>query len=363
MKAGKIVLIVFLSFIVGLFLIVIGGVVISGWICSTPQILTADGKPEPKSVAVLERIPVGGMDQTMLIRGRNTDNPVLLFLHGGPGMSLMSEYRHSLSALEDHFIVVQWDQRGTGKSYNPFIPDSTMNFRQFVSDAKEVVAYLIKRFGKQKIYLVGHSFGSAIGAQMVSEKPELFYAFVGVGQLVNLWTNEVLSYKYTLEQAQKANDTKALEALKKLEGYPFLGEKCVESLIAERNWLYAFGGGIYGEKDDAKVKAHNDNPEHTAFEAIGNTLGLLKSITTMWSVGLTNLNLFKTATNLNVPVVFCLGRSDYNVPTALAVDYLERIQAPAKELIWFDKSGHWALLEEPEKFIAVLTNVKAKYIQ
>jgi pimeloyl-ACP methyl ester carboxylesterase len=137
----------------------------------------------PNSVAELDRLKIGGVYQYVLIRGDDTANPVLLFLHGGPGMPMMYLAYRFQRPLEAKFIVVQWDRRGAGKSYDPRIATSSMSLKQEMSDTRELVNYLRARFHKRRIYLVGHSYGTLLGVLVVQHYPQLFLAYVGIGQL------------------------------------------------------------------------------------------------------------------------------------------------------------------------------------
>jgi pimeloyl-ACP methyl ester carboxylesterase len=176
---------------------------------STAPIADAQGRPVPGSIAVLEKVTLGGVEQSLLIRGRNVANPVLLYLHGGPGTSELGMVRaYNIPALERHLTVVVWDQRGAGKSFAALEPVSGMNVEQLISDAHELTVLLCQRFDQKKIYLVGHSWGSALGALTVARYPGLYHAYVGIGQAVNIREGERISYEWTLAQAEKAHDSR-----------------------------------------------------------------------------------------------------------------------------------------------------------
>lgn len=139
------------------------------------------------SITSLEKIELGDINQWISIRGRNTSNPILLYLHGGPGTPVMPLFRHFQIPLEDHFIVVQWEQRGAGKSFSWKIPKETMIIEQFISDLHELIEILQKRFNKEKIYLMGHSWGSILGTFTVQKYPELFMHILAlVKQVIQL---------------------------------------------------------------------------------------------------------------------------------------------------------------------------------
>jgi len=148
----------------------------------TPRIRPARKTCPAASIAELEKLPIGGSDQWVLQRSENIDNPVILFLHGGPGTSQLTGNRRNTRELEKSFIVVNWDQRGAGKSYGAIRDAAKMNIDQFVEDTKELTLHLLKKFNKRRIVLAGHSWGSAIGAMAVAKYPELYSCFVGIGQ-------------------------------------------------------------------------------------------------------------------------------------------------------------------------------------
>lgn len=308
------------------------------------------------STALLQYIELGGLKQAVRIAGDDTTDPVLLMLHGGPGfteMALFSEYNKDL---EKKFIVVNWDQRGAGLSYDPDIPDSTMTIQQFVNDAHELVTWLKKKYKKEKIFVLGHSWGSVLGVNLVQRYPEDFYAYVGVGQGVNMFDNESLSFKFTLDTALADKNEEAIKELKAIQKrYPPNGIVQLEDLKIQRKWLGYYGGAIYGEQNANKIFSRikmEDNPLYDAEKAqAGNdfTFPLLFD-------ELMRVNLTKSAPKLEVPVYFITGRHDYNTPFKLVEDYVEILEAPHKEIIWFENSAHWIPFEEPEKVNDVLMN-------
>lgn len=167
---------------VGLFLVSFLAVGLSQWFASTPLITDADGNPLPNSISTLEAVELNGSQHWMTIRGHSTDLPVLLFLAGGPGGSELVMTRRYLSELEEHFIVVNWDQPGTGKSYNA-LPFDALTPERYVSDAHELTLYLRQRFNQEKIYIYGESWGSILAILLVQQYPDLFHAFISTGQM------------------------------------------------------------------------------------------------------------------------------------------------------------------------------------
>lgn len=345
---------------------------------STPAIRGTDGKILPGSIASLEKIRLGGIDQWILMRGQDINKPVVLYLHGGPGGALMPLVRHYTGELEKHAIMVVWDQRGAGKSYSKKIPPESMKISQYLSDAHELVSYLKKRFNKEKIYLIGHSWGSILGMKLIQRYPGDFYAYVGIGQVVNnQYENERLSWEFAYRQAKKYKNEEAIKELTEIgppvEGYyktDFKGGKfTAKGLWRQRKWLGNFGGILHFESDDYEanmkklkktmrksMKTSLCSGEWTLADAMRARRGKKFSIENVWPEVL-KVNLLREVPRVGVPVYFFTGRSDYNTPFELVERYYEKLQAPRKEIVWFEKSGHMLIIEELEKFNSEMMRV------
>lgn len=298
---------------------------------------------------------IGGISQSILVRGESKDNPILLFLHGGPGGSEMPFNFKFNRDLEMDFIVANWDQRGTGKSYNRNIPEESMNINQMVDDAYEVVQLLLDRYGKEKVYVVGHSWGSLLGVYLVQKYPELFHAYVGIGQVVDLEENEIISLNFVREQAKKENNKKAIRQLEAIPDNYWEHKNWFKMLRTQRKWLNEYGGALY-ELDNNDVLFDNYmGPYHNFSDLIfGLIPGMIFSIETMWTE-LMSVDLRQTHHSFDIPVYLFVGRHDYNTPFELAVEYFDLLEAPKKELYWFEKSAHSPNIEEPKKFYKLLT--------
>jgi pimeloyl-ACP methyl ester carboxylesterase len=319
---------------------------------STAPITDAQGRPVPGSIAALELVTLGGVEQSLLLRGRDVANPVLLYLHGGPGTSELGMVRaYNMAALEPHFTVVVWDQRGAGKSFAALQPVSGMTVEQLISDTRELSVLLCRRFAQQKIYLVGHSWGSALGALTVKRHPELYHAFVGIGQAVNMQEGEHLSYQWTLAQAEQAHDSRSIARLKQIGAPPYSGD-VRSKVIAQRAILGKYGGEVHG------------NPRGGLFIVLGCLLkateyswpdrinvfrGIFATMRLMWPQIL-SINLMEQAPELKVPVYFLEGRHDQEAPSILAERYFQMLRAPRKTLVWFERSAHLVNVEEAEAF-------------
>lgn len=313
----------------------------------------------PGSVASLEKVNLGGVDQWILIRSESIDNPVLLFLHGGPGTSELGLLRkYNLPTLEQHFTVVVWDQRGAGKSYKAINPVSGMTIDQLISDTHELTLMLRQRFNQEKICLAGHSWGSALGVLTVNKYPELYFAYVGIGQVVNMVEGERISYKWTLEQAIKADDTKSIKKLKAIGEPPYSG-KWQSKTITERAILGKYGGEVYGNTKGGlfiTLKSLTKATEYSWMDRINFFRGIFASMRLIWPQ-LMKVNLLEQAPELKVPVYFLEGKHDYEVPSILAEQYYIMLKAPSKELIWFENSAHFINAEEAGKFNDVFINL------
>lgn len=326
----------------------------------TPKIKDEKGEVIPTSIASLEQITLGGLKQWILIRSHNVDNPLLLFLHGGPGSAEMCFSHKFERKLEEHYLFVNWDQRGAGKSFSKKIPKESMNIEQFISDAHELILHLMKRFKKEKIVLVGHSWGSMLSVLLLQRYPELFSAYVGIGQATNVTDNEKISHQFTLQEAKKRGNKKAVKQLLELQP-PYFSD--FKQLNTQRKWLNKFGGALYNQTSIwPLIKFLFRAPEYTIRDCFKFLQGTVFSLKSLWELIIQEIDLTKDALKFSVPVYFILGKYDYNTPFELVEEYFKKIQAPKKELIWFEKSAHSPNFEEPEKFDEVMIEKVLKEI-
>ncbi len=323
----------------------------------TFSIKDKQGHDISRSIASLEKVTLGGQEQWILIRGVDTTKPIILFLHGGPGTSNMCLLRKYTDELENHFIVVTWDQRGAGKSYKAINPHSSMTINQFVLDTSELTQLLCHRFNQKKIFLVGHSWGSLIGIFSIQKHPDLYHAYIGIGQIANMQENEKISYDWTLAQATKAKDNQAIKSLAEIGSPPYTGD-WQKKLMTQRRLLGKYGGELYGSSKGAFPLIFSSliyATEYTLIDKVNFFRGIFASNHLLWQE-LLAINLKKQASSFKVPIYFVLGKHDYEVPSVLAEQYFEIIEAPKKELIWFENSAHFSNTEENEKFNDLLIN-------
>ncbi len=303
------------------------------------------------------QVTLGGLKQTVHIKSRDEKNPVLLFLHGGPGVTNRHSVMTTNDDLLDDFTIVAWDQRGTGGSYFG-CDESTLTIDRLTKDAKELVAYLCERFGKEKIFAIGGSWGSLLGTNLIKCYPEKIAAFIGFGQFVDGAKNEELSYNFTLAEAKAAGDEKSVKKLEKL-GAPQNGVYAggFKGMMTQRNIMMKFGGYSKHEGKqsylDAMIKPILKSHEYTIKELYGYVKGYKFVLTKMWpEVAAVNFN--ETHTKFEVPFFILDGTQDKNTPAELVGEWFEKITAPEKELVWFENSGHNPLFDEPEKFKSIM---------
>lgn len=313
------------------------------------------------SIATINSVEIGGIDQCVMIRGADVSKPILLFLHGGPGYSQISYARKYQSELEENFIVVNWDQRGSGKSYSPSIDKDTMTVEQFVADTNDLIDYLLDRFDKEKLYLVGHSWGSELGMYVAQKYPQKLYSFISIGQLVDGKKNEELSYDFTLKMATQNNDEKAIKELTEIGRPPY--ENVVDDMMVQRKWLKKYGGlenGCDTFKDI--IVASIFSPEYSGVDGIKLALGSRFTADFMFPYIFLESSVMEDVPEVDVPVYFCVGRNDYNTPHKLIEEYYNKLNAPTKELIWFEKSAHFPNFEQPELFAETVLKISNKDI-
>jgi pimeloyl-ACP methyl ester carboxylesterase len=295
--------------------------------------------PDSGSIASLEKQQIGGLDQWVLIRGRDRTKPVLLFLHGGPGMPAMYLAHEFQSELERDFVVVHWDRRGAGKSFDAHLHTPAFGVRRTLSDTYELTEKLRVRFHQQRIYLVGHSWGSYLGLLAIREHPEYYSAFIGMGvpagsrEQVRVLRREFLS--------RMATDT----------GNSNLKARLADATMeVSEDDLFECGGELYASRSFWPIlKAGLTAPEYTLRDAMNVKKGAdLVNHEMKYDVvpGL----LEGEISRVQVPVFFFLGRHDFNTPSQLAAQYLSRLDAPLKGLVWFEHSAHFPFFEESDSF-------------
>lgn len=305
----------------------------------TPAIRDERGRRVPDSVASLEKVRLGGVDQWILIRGSSSRNPLVLFLHGGPGMPMMYLAHAFQRPLEGEFLCVQWDQRGAGKSYDQTIPQGSINIEQYLADAVELTNLLRRRFRQEKVFLVGHSFGSYLGALLAYRHPELYSGYLGVGQEADAEAAGPVIDDFIRRTAVQRGRSDALDDLSK-HGH-----------AARETWLFKFGAEIHGKKSWVPLLLLGlCAPEYTFRDVMSVRKGVnLVGRHMNWNA--IHGPLRNDVLEFKIPITFFLGRYDYTTPWPLAEQYFDALHAPTKRLVWFESSAHFPFLEEKEKFV------------
>lgn len=305
-------------------------------------------------------VKIGGIDQWVSVRGRHRDNPILLFLHGGPGFTVSPVAYYYMRDWEEYFTVVQWDHRGAGKTYaanDPANVRPTMSIDKLVDDAAEVATHLRQKYGKRRIILMAHSFGTILGTKLAQRHPDWFYAYVGTGQFVDFQRSEVEGFKATLAAAHAANNAQAISDLNRIAPFPDPAhpERNLQNLGVERKWLAAFGGYYWPGGEGHNVKISQFSPDYTAAELKIRDEAQGFSGEALWGE-LGKLSLSQSVT-FRLPVVILQGRHDLGTSSVLAEEWFGHVRAPSKKLIWFEDSAHMTFEEEPGKMLVSLVNV------
>lgn len=332
--------------------------ILLAWCPGQPQpFLDENGKLLVGSLSEKIHVQINGVDQGMFIKSRNIHNPVLLFVHGGPGMPEYWLTQRYPIGLEDHFTVAWWEQRGTGLSYHDIQPEG-MTAEQFVADTIEVTRYLLNRFGQEKIYLMGHSWGSYIGVQAAAQAPELYYAYIGIGQVSYQIQSEQLAYEYALAYHRQNGDQRIV---RKLEAAPPTTSVPLPAAYEALRDEYMHTAGIGTTREMKSVITGIFLPswqfrEYTLTEKVNLWRGKVYSRSRdfgLWDT-MQATDLTQQVAELSIPVYFFHGRYDYTCAYPLTRTFFDELQAPLKGFYTFEHSAHSPLFEEPEKALRIL---------
>lgn len=337
----------------------LGGVIITSIVAviasqvfaATPPIRDNNGKALLGSIATLEKIDLNGTEQWISIRGYDTSKPILLNLGmGGPGGGGFAT-RCLFTSLEKDFVVVSWDEPGTGKSYNA-LPIADLTTRRFVDDAHALTLYLCERFQREKIYVYGVSWTSIVGIWLVQEYPDLYYAYIGNGQMINTTQNDVMGYELALEYMAEKGEIKTVEELRKNGPPPYYGDSMLGKYVAYLDVLNEYMGSLRYTIVVPIIPFMA--PEYGLVDKINHTRGLVDSFPVVYPQ-LGNLDFKTQANKLDVPVYIFAGRDDVNAMSSLVEEYFNVLEAPRKELIWLE-GGHGLSGENVHQFVDVMVN-------
>ncbi len=317
--------------------------------------LDANGNPLPGSISEKVFIEVNGVRQGMFIKGKNSANPVLLYLHGGmPDYFLAQKFP---TGLEDLFTVVWWEQRGSGMSFSRDIPRESLNQEQMIADTLAVTDYLRQRFGVDKVYLMAHSGGTFIGIQVVARAPERFHAYIGVAQMANQLKSEQLAYDYMLSEYRKAGNRSMVA---KLEAAPVTAAGVPDAYHMVRDVaMHDLGVGTMRDMRDiisGIILPSLACQDYTAGEKVNMWAAKAKSGVASLFETIIATDLAETTPEVSIPVYFLEGRYDYTCVSSVAGEYFDVLKAPIKGFYTFEHSAHSPIFEEPDKVREIIIN-------
>lgn len=307
----------------------------------------------PNGIDERVKLRIGGIDQWISVRGHDKRNPILLFVHGGPASVTMPVDYTFQSAWEDYFTVVQWDQRGAGKTYaanteQQMTPGMTID--GMTDDAQQVAQYLRQHYGKQKIFLLGHSWGTVLATRLAQRHPDWFHAYIGVGQVVNVRKNEEIGYAFALGEAKAHGNSKAIQELQAMAPYPGNKPLTLDRLGMRSKWEMYFGGLAYGRENfDFDADAEELSPDYSQQEVDAIDKGSVYSLNHLLKP-LLDVN-FDDVTRFGCPVILFVGQHDFTTSHELAEQWFEHIQAPSKHMVLFADSAHMIMQEQPGRFL------------
>lgn len=342
--------------VLALFLFTVLSVFIYLYFVSTGKAVAVEGSattPLKNIIYEIETRNIGNLDQKLIIYGQNIENPVLLFLHGGPGMPIFPMVNAINKELEKHVTIVYWQQRGSSLSPVKESNKASLDIDQFVNDTIEISEYLKTRFKKEKIYLMGQSWGALLSMLVIDKRPDLFKAYLGISQLSNWIESDNRAYQWALNNAKKLKDTDALIKLENIAPYSStdLNKKAV--LL---DYVGTNGAGIM--HDMSKMFSAIIAPlitvrEYTLTEKLRYFPVLIDSAGYMLP-NLLSINLFNKVPEISIPIYMLHGKHDQQVNYSLTKEYFKHLKAPKKKFFTFEYSAHGVIMEEPEKYIKIV---------
>jgi len=302
-------------------------------------------------VNAIEYIEINNTQLCVSIRTKKLNNPILLYLHGGPGDAALPLVLKYNEQLEEIFTVVILEQRGAGKSYYPFAESDNIKIDTFIDDIHALSKNLLERYNQEKLYLVGHSWGSVLGLKFAKRYPELIHAYVGCGQVVNMKKSMKIARDFALQKNIENKNKKAVARLETLD-YSYTQEAWLDDLLFATGQVIKHKGSLYGKRNfNPFIRDFLFSSEYTLKELINRQKGALQSIKYLWQE-LMEVD-FESITEFEVPVIFVQGKGDYQVSSELAHEYFQTIKSE-KQFFWFENSCHFPQWSEPEKFYEVM---------
>lgn len=337
--------------------VVILGTGMTQLLASTPPIVDEMGNEVEGSIALLEQVELNGSKQWITIRGTDDSKPVLLFLAGGPGGSQIVETRNYLKELEEDLVVVNWEQPGSGKSFGAVDQDD-LSKERYIEDAHALTKYLKDYFNEEKIFVMGQSWGTALSLWLAERYPEDYYGIINSGQMVDFLKTEMICYEKALTLAKERKDEKTVTQLEEQGAPPYYDDKMVMKaskylmyLSKEMSRNVEIHGPGYSTISDLMSR------EYGIIDKVNYFRGMLSTFNRVYQQ-LYDVTLIQDVPKVDVPVYILHGTHDLNAPTELVEEYYQLLEAPEKELIWFDHSGHTPWRSETDRFVDEVRKIK-----
>jgi len=312
----------------------------------------------PKGICENFELAIGGINQSVYVRGNNRENPVIVFVHGGPASPMSPVMWMYQRPLEEYFTIVNYDQRGAGKTYlrnDTTLLSNAMTIEWFVNDLIALTDSIRQRYGKEKVILMAHSWGTVVSMNAVLKKPDMFYAYVGIGQVINFMDNERICFEFGLNEARRRNDSTAIKEMESIVPYPGNEPVTDDRISIVRKWSMYYGGfTAYREVPVFYYYASFLSPDYSSLEREAIDGGALFTIPKILPE-LLKVD-FKNVDKFPIPVFMFMGRHDFTTPAEPVLDWIHKVKAPLKRAIWFENSGHLIPLEEPGKMLVTLLN-------
>ncbi|MBB6673526.1 alpha/beta fold hydrolase [Cohnella nanjingensis] len=307
----------------------------------------------PNGIVESRFVTIGGIEQWITVRGEDRRNPVLLFIHGGPA-SAYSIFAPLLRSWEKHFTVVQWDQRGAGKTFrkNGKEGNGSISFDRLVQDGIEVAQYLLRHLQLDKIILIGSSVGSVIGTQMALRRPELFHAYVGTDQNVSVEGHK-LSYQLNLEGLRAAGCSKGVKLYEKIGSDPSRWSQ--KDFDQKNRWMVKVQLPVPNMIMDLILPSMLASPDHKMRDLIDIFKGMSHTLDMLYDE-LISFDARKLGTRYELPYFIFQGDTDLVTPAETAQAFFNEIEAPRKEFVLIKNAGHLACFAQTDQFLEELMN-------
>lgn len=302
----------------------------------------------------IKRVAINGTKQAIYLAGTDKDNPIILWLDGGPGGSEVGWVRSYLGPLHEDFTIVCWDQRGVAGSYRA--AKEGLAVSDYVQDIIALSEYLLDQFDHKKIFLLGHSWGGFIGALAAVERPDLFHAFIAASPHVNSTENDTIGYHMILEGAQREGDTKTVNKLTEMGPPPYEVYDRDGERIGDGDAYYAILSRIYHYSPQAPSDGNFRSgklflaPEHSFVDRINLVRGLIRSIKNVYPK-IRHRSLEEEATQFQIPVFVINGQYDMSCVASITERWYNNLKAPEKQLLYLERSGHNGIYTEPDVFM------------